>query len=86
MQAVAFDTMKTVEMLTDAGLEDRQAKAIASAMRDAMAASVATKADVADLKTGLESLETRTQAMFYRGLLFQGAGIVAAIAALKLVP
>ena len=50
MTATAFDTLKTAEMLTAAGIEDAHAEAITAAMRDAVTEGVATKTDIANLE------------------------------------
>ena len=70
--APAFDTLTTARDLEAAGLERRQAEAVASAIGNA-GGHVATKAD-------LEHLATRAD--LYRALWIQAGAIVAAIAAL----
>ena len=57
MSFAAFDTLKAVETLREAGIEEAHAKAIANTMRDAVTEGVATKADlrtaVAELKSDM---------------------------------
>ena len=57
MTSAAFDTLKAVETLREAGVEEAHAKAIAITMRDAVTEGVATKADlraaVAELKADM---------------------------------
>ena len=48
-----FDTLKTARDLEAAGVDPRQAEAITTAMRNAVAEGVATKADIAGLETRL---------------------------------
>ena len=70
---VSFDTLAAAEALQDAGIEPEKARAIVATTRDAAGAgrdSLATKADIADIRTELSSLETR--------LTWRMIGIVAA--------
>jgi hypothetical protein len=53
--AVAFDTLKFVEKLEAAGVPHAQAKATAEAFAEATSQELATKADLATVKTDLES-------------------------------
>ena len=65
---MTYDTLATARALADAGLEPRQAEAIATAIREAaehQPVEAATRAD-------LSALEAR----LYRFLLIQAAGIV----------
>ena len=57
MAAFAFDTHKAVRTLADAGMEEPVAEAVVETMNGAVADSVATKADVADVKTDIVKLE-----------------------------
>ena len=47
---VAFDTLQTAEDLKSAGMDERHAKAIATAMRDAIASGTVTRTDLAEFK------------------------------------
>ncbi|MBU3889633.1 DUF1640 domain-containing protein [Methylosinus sporium] len=53
--AVAFDTVKFVEKLEAAGIPHAQAKATAEAFAEATSQELATKADLAAVKTDLET-------------------------------
>ena len=86
MNASTFDTLTAAQDLEAAGIERRQAEAIAEGMRRAASADhaeLATKADltttVATLRTELATLETR--------LTWKALGIAGLIlAAVKLIP
>jgi hypothetical protein len=56
MGAVPFDTLKLARRLESAGVAPRQAGDTAEALAEAMAgAELATKADVAELRAGLQA-------------------------------
>nr|VFJ75287.1 MAG: hypothetical protein BECKFW1821C_GA0114237_107111 [Candidatus Kentron sp. FW] len=56
MSAIAFDTLKFVQTLQDAGFNEIQAKSVARAFNDAQhEANVATKADVDRLDDSIKS-------------------------------
>ena len=55
MPALAFDTLKAAETLTAAGIDTAHAKAITNMVHDAMVDTVATKADIAALRTELKA-------------------------------
>jgi len=56
MSAVTFDTLKFVETLEEAGVENRVAKAISSAVRDSYdAADLATKADLREMELRMDA-------------------------------
>jgi len=58
MASITFDTLKFVETLESAGVERKQASAIASAVRDSHeAADVATKGDITLLRKDMTSME-----------------------------
>ena len=86
MSTAAFDTLTTARELEAAGVERRQAEAIAEGMRRAVSAdrdALATKADLAgirdELRAAIAALEAR--------LTWRLVGIAAAIvAAVKLIP
>ena len=54
MSDVPFDTMATMRRLKSSGIEEPQAEAITSAIRDGITGGVATKADLARLETELK--------------------------------
>ena len=82
--------------LEAAGIEHRQAEAIAGTVRAAAAANrdaLATKADLAELRasTAADIAELRadlaeTKAGIYRALWIQGVAIVAILTALRFLP
>ena len=86
--AAAFDTLAAAEAMTDAGIEEPHAKAIAGVVRDGLA----TKSDIrrledkmatstAELRAEISSLETRLIARIYGGSIALGTAIGALIAA-----
>ena len=70
----AFDTLAAARDLESAGMDRKQAEAVAGAIR-AGQGDLATRADLA-------ALESRVTATLYRALWIQAAAIIAAIAAL----
>ena len=81
MTATPFNPLATARSLEAAGIERRQAEAIAEGMREAAGADRADRADRADFatKADLAALEAR--------LTWRLVGIAAAIvAAVKLIP
>ncbi len=56
MTIATFDTHKAVKALIGAGIGEREAEAITDTVRDAVAESVATKADLAGLEVRLTRL------------------------------
>ena len=71
MTASTFDTLTAARDLEEAGVERRQAEAIASAIRNGQG-ELATKAD-------LETAVATIRADLYRALWIQGVGIVAIV-------
>ena len=87
MNETTFDALAASETLAQAGFDERQAKAVAGVMRQAVGAdrdTLATKADIADVRAGLAALETRLTVRLFGGLLAMGSVLVAAMAVLKL--
>ena len=86
MNTATFDTLTAARDLEAAGIERRQAEAIAEGMREAADAAagadreaLATKTDLAEVRADLAALEAR--------LTWRLVGIAAAIvAAVKLIP
>ena len=86
MTATTFNPLATARELEAAGIERRQAEAIAEGMREAADAAagadreaLATKTDLAEVRADLAALEAR--------LTWRLVGIAAAIvAAVKLIP
>lgn len=56
--SIGFDTLRAAEDLKQAGIADTHAKAIVATMQGAVGENVATKADVADLKTEVAAVRT----------------------------
>ena len=53
MPAYAFDTLKAMRTLTDAGMQEPVAEAVVATMNGAVTEGVATKADLANLESRL---------------------------------
>ncbi|CAK0769981.1 conserved hypothetical protein [Gammaproteobacteria bacterium] len=87
MAVITFDALKFVERLTAAGIPDAQAKAEASALRDALMealdTTIATKGDITRLENKIDKLEASTkadmQALELRLIIKLGALITAAV-------
>ena len=60
--ALTFDRLAYIDRLTAAGFDDKQARAQAEALDAALRDSVATKADVADLRREIRDVETKLEA------------------------
>ncbi len=94
MTAVAFDTLKLAAALRDkAELTQEQAEGFATAMADAMQDGLATRADLAAVRSGLAATEARllraiesSKAELLKGMFgaigFQTVIVVGAIVAL----
>ncbi len=96
MATATFDTLHAAKALTAAGFEAQQAEAITDTIRDAFTESVATKADIAELRADIASLETRLVERIdavetrvaerfealYKQLWLMALGIVTAVAAI----
>ena len=52
---IGFDTLRAMESLRDSGFEESQARAVVDTFKDAVAGSVATKADLQEVKTELQA-------------------------------
>lgn len=59
MVAIPFDTLKFVEKLESGGFSAQQARAAAEAFADATSQELATKSDVAILRSDMEKMELR---------------------------
>ena len=80
MNGTAFDALAASETLAQAGFDERQAKAVAGVMRQAVDADRDKLATKADLSAGLAALEARLTVR----MVAMGGAIVAVMAALKL--
>ena len=78
MAGATFDTLHAAKALAAAGFEAQQAEAITDTIREAFTESVATKADIADLRAELKA----DIAGLYRHLWLMALGIVTAVAAI----
>ena len=56
MANMPFDTMATARLLRESGIEERQAEAITTAIRNAVTGGVATKADISATKVDVAKL------------------------------
>ena len=79
MTFAAFDTLKAVETLREAGIEEAHAKAIVNTMRDAVAEGAATKTDlrtaVADFRASLRTAVADLKAAMLKAAI----GVVVAV-------
>ena len=85
---MAFDTQRAARRLSDAGLDERAAGGVADVVDSATsglateATVLAVKGDVLALRGELKGDIQALRAEMYRALWIQGAGIVAATAAI----
>jgi len=101
MSALAFDTHKAVTALKQAGFEETQAEAVVTTMGEALSGTVATKADLTEVRAALETdmAAVRTEmaalradvsaqfAALYKQLWLMAAGIVGlTVTLVKLIP
>jgi len=67
MSTLTFDTLKYAERLKSAGVSDAQAKAEAEALRDvlseALDTTLATKADIRDVRADVQAVEAKLDRM-----------------------
>ena len=83
MSTLAFDTHKAVKALKEAGFGDIQAVAVVATVGDAIGGDVATKGDIAVLKTDIAGFK----ADIYRHLWLMAVGIVGlTVTLVKLIP
>lgn len=76
MSTLVFDTHKAVKILQEAGANERLAEAVVATVGDAMGENVATKADLAALRSDLQSDIAALEARLYRHLWIMAIGIV----------
>ena len=85
MASATFDTLHAAKALTAAGFEAQQAEAITDTIREAFTGSVATKADIAEVKTEIAEAKAELKADIaglYKQLWLVALGIVTAVAAI----
>ena len=85
MTASTFDTLSAAQDLEAAGIERRQAEAIAKAINHGDERA-ATKADLATAIAELKADNASLRADLYRALWIQGGAIVAILTALRFFP
>ena len=79
MSVLAFDTHEAVLALKQAGFEESQAEAVVTTMGAALGGQVATKADLAEVRTAMETLRANIAEQFatlYKQLWLMAVGIV----------
>ncbi|MBF0173649.1 MAG: DUF1640 domain-containing protein [Magnetococcales bacterium] len=85
---IAFDTLKFVRRLRDAGVEEKQAEAFSEALRevqDSQLKDLATRGDIAALKSEMREIRSEMRELEYRltlklgGLMIAGFGALATI-------
>ena len=101
MSTLAFDTHKAVKALKEAGFGDIQAEAVVATVGDAISGDVATKGDIAVLKTDIAEFKADIKAAIaalkadiaefkaeiYRHLWLMAVGIVGlTVTLVKLIP
>ena len=62
MASATFDTLHAAKALTTAGFEAQQAEAITDTIREAFTESVATKVDIAEVKTEIAEVKSELKA------------------------
>lgn len=80
----AFDSLASVRRLREAGADERLAEAIVGVVRHAISTereTLATKADIVDLETGLKAEIAGLEARMANRLILAVVGVVAANAA-----
>lgn len=87
MSAIPFDTLKFVEKLEAGGFTPQQARAAAAAFAEATSQELATKSDIAvlrtEVQTGFQLLEQR-MTIKLGGLIIAATGLV--LAAMRYLP
>lgn len=75
MTTLAFDTLKAVKALRAAGFDDPQAEAVTEQISAAVGENVATKNDVAIVRSDMEKIELRMTVKLYAAIA-AGAGLI----------
>ena len=78
MTTLAFDTLKAVKALRAAGFDDAQAEALTEQIGVAVGENVATKNDVALVRSDVEKLELRMTIKMYAAVA-GGVGLIKAL-------
>ena len=80
MSTIAFDTLKFVRKLKEAGFEEKQAEAVADAFRDAQSEGQPITREYFDLRLKAEIDASKADMIkWIAGLLLAQAGLVAAL-------
>ena len=85
MATITFDTLKASRKLKAAGFAEAQADAMVDTVAEAFTDTVATKANIAEVKTDIAEVKAeiaRLEGRVFRALWIQGGGIVALIVGL----
>ena len=78
MTTLAFDTLKAAKALRAAGFDDAQAEAVTEQISVAVGENVATKNDVALVRSEMEKLELRMTIKMYAAVA-GGVGLIKAL-------
>lgn len=78
MTTLAFDTLKAAKALRAAGFDDAQAEAVTEQISVAAGENVATKNDVARVRSDIEKLELRMTIKMYAAVE-GGVGLIKAL-------
>lgn len=78
MTTLAFDTLKAAKALRAAGFDDAQAEAVTEQISVAVGENVATKNDVARVRSDMEKLELRMTIKMYAAVA-GGVGLIKAL-------
>ncbi len=82
-----IDTLKFVRKLTEAGMERRMAEAIAEGLAEADTSDLATKADLAALRSDLKAEIADSKSEIFRFMMLQAVAIVGlTVTLIKLLP
>jgi hypothetical protein len=79
MGAAMIDTLRTTRRLTDAGLEQRQAEALAIVLHDLRGPSCATKADLSLMVSELTASLEKTKVHLIAAQLLVSIGLLLAL-------
>ncbi len=80
MSTIAFDTLKFVRKLKEAGFEEKQAEAVADAFRDAQSEGQPITREYFDIRLKAEIDASKADMIkWIAGLLLAQAGLVAAL-------
>ncbi len=77
-----MDTLQAAKALQGAGFDEAQAEAVVNAIGQAVGDNVATKADIAEVRSDVRADLERLRAELYRAMAVQAIAIVAAVVAM----